>query len=368
VQRRSILHVDLDPFIVSVERSQHPEWRGRPVVVGGRGRISAGIVAAASLEARGQGVKAGQSLAQARQLCPDALICPGDLEAYARASDDVTAVLLEVSRRVERPSADEAYVDLTREGPGGPNPATLAEQVKDQLQRRLGLDAALGLASCRLAARVASRWARPRGLLVVLPGYEASYLDAQPIKVLPDLPPHLERSLERAGFTTLGSLRRAEADPLAAAVGSVAATRLQAVARGNDDVPVALAAPPTSVRIETTLRSPQNDRDGLLQVLDGLAARAWRRLRPFGLAAGSLGLEVRRGGIAQRASLSLDPPVADEATGRVRLQELGSGLLDSPHQVRSLEVRLARLVRPVLDSPQAPLFPEAAGAGRHRLL
>src|SRR5882672_5758748 len=114
------------------------------------------------------------------------------------------------SRRVERPSADEAYVDLTRESPSSPTPVAVAESLKDELQRRLGLDASLGLATTRLAARVASTWARPRGLLVVLPGYEASFLARQPLCFLPDLPPHLETALETAGLLTLGHV--AEAD------------------------------------------------------------------------------------------------------------------------------------------------------------
>ena len=104
---RRILHVDLDPFLVSVERSLDPSLRGRPVIVGGLPDGS-GMVAAVSAEARERGVKAGQTVAAARRACPEGVFRAGDFEVYARFTEDVTAILQSASRRVERPSADEA--------------------------------------------------------------------------------------------------------------------------------------------------------------------------------------------------------------------------------------------------------------------
>ena len=290
---RRILHVDLDPFLVSVERSLDPTLRGRPVIVGALPDGS-GVVAAASSEARALGVRAGQPIAAARRACPQGVFRPGDLETYARYSEDVTAILQAASRRVERPSADEAYVDLTPEGSDGPSPVGAAEAIKDDIQRRLGLDASLGLASSRLAARVASSWARPRGLLVVLPGYEASFLARQPLHFLPDLPPHLETALEKAGLQTLGDVHSADPVALEALVGTPVAERLQQAARGEGEEPVALTAPPSAIQEEAILRDRRTDREGLEAILDGLASRACRRLRPFGLGAGAITVEVRR--------------------------------------------------------------------------
>ncbi len=132
--RRTILHVDLDPFFVSVERSLDPSLRGRPVVVGGDG-AGLGFVAAASEEARQAGVRVGMPVAQARLACPAAAFRRGDLDVYGRCSEEVTAVLLAASRRVERPSADEAFVDLTAEGPADTTPVRAAESIRDELQR-----------------------------------------------------------------------------------------------------------------------------------------------------------------------------------------------------------------------------------------
>jgi len=350
--QRNILHVDLDPFFVSVERSLDPSLRERPLVVGGDG--TTGVVAAASAEARQRGVKPGQGLATARRLCPEAVFRPGDLDAYARVSEEVTRILLSASRRVERPSADEAFADLTPERASAPSPVRLAEHVKDELQRRLGLDASLGLASSRIAARVASSWARPRGLLVVIPGYEQSFLARQPVSSLPELPPHLEAALARAGLQTLGDLIAADDAALRAAVGP-AADALRATAQGEGEAPIALSAPPAWVLEEAPVRDPRSDRAALTVVLDGLATRACQRLRPHGLRAESVTVEVRRGGRSLRRSESIEPGVADEATARSVVRTLAGPLLEPPAGIAGLTVRFSRLSR---GRDQAPLFPE----------
>lgn len=350
--RRSILHVDLDPFFVSVERSLDVSLRGRPLVVGGDG--TTGIVAAASSEARELGVKPGQSLAAARRLCPEAVFRPGDLDAYARVSDEITRILISVSRRVERPSADEAFADLTPERSPGANPVRLAEQVKDELQRRLGLDASLGLASSRLAARVASSWARPRGLLIVIPGYEESFLAQKPVSFLPDLPPHLEAALVRAGIESLGDLVGAEDAALRHAVGP-AADALRATARGEGEAPIAIAGPPSWVFEEAPIRDPRNDRATIAGLLDGLASRACQRLRPHRLRAESVTVEVRRASRTLRRSETIEPGIADEATARAVVRSLAGPLLEPAAGVVGLAVRFGRLSR---GPDQAPLFPE----------
>src|SRR5207245_1354342 len=149
---------------------------------------------------------------------------------------------------------------------------------------RLRLEVSLGLASSRLAARIASRGARPRGLLIVLPGYEERFLGRQPISVLDDLPTHMETALRNAGIQTLDELIAADEATLATIVGTVAATRLRQVARCEGEEPITLAAPPMWTSEEAHIRDRRTDRVALLEVVAGLASRATHRLRPFGLA------------------------------------------------------------------------------------
>lgn len=352
---RSILHVDLDPFIVSVERSLDSSLRGRALVVGGN-QDGAGFVAAASEEARRDGVHVGLPLSQARRLCPGAAFRPGNLDTYGRVGEEVTAVLLAASRRVERPSADEAYVDLTPDRSDAPRPVRAAETIRDELQRRLGLDASLGLASSRLAARVASGFARPRGLLVVLPGYELSFLARQPLCALRDLPPHLEAALERGGFETLGQVAEAEEDALVQAVGAVAAPRLRAAVRGEEEEPVALAVPPSSIQEEALVRDRRSDRDALEEMVDVLARRAARRLKPFHLVARVLTVEIRRVAGTDRHDETFAQGVSGEDTVAQRARCLVEDLLEPADEIRSLQVRLSRLQAPTAQTALFPLL------------
>ncbi len=356
---RSILHVDLHPFFVAVERSLDPSLCGRPVVVGGDG-AGLGVVAAVSEEARGAGVRVGLPLGEARLRCPEAVFRRGDLAAYGRVSEEVTAVLLAASRRVERPSADEAFVDLTPESPSQ-RPVRAAETVRDELQRRLGLEVSLGLAGSRLAARIASSWARPRGLLVVLPGYELSFLAAKPVSAL-ELPPHLQASLERAGLATLGQVAACDEKTLTSAVGSAAA-RLRAAACGEEEAAIAPAAPPASVTEEQAIRDRGGDARALASVAEGLARRAARRLKPFRVGAGAVMVEVRRAGDCSRRMLCLQPPLEREDELAPAVTALVAPLLEPAEGVRGIQVRLSRLLPP---SGQGALFRESPALRRAR--
>jgi DNA polymerase-4 len=347
---RRILHVDLDPFLVSVERSLDPSLAGRAVVVGGDPEAGTGHVAAASDEARAAGVRPGQALSAARRLCPSAVFRPGDLEAYARVGQEVGAVLLAASRRVERPSSDEAYVDLT-DGPE--SPVVAAERVKDEIQRRLGLPASLGLASSRLAARIASRCARPRGFLIVLPGYEASFLAAQPVGALEDLPPHLEEALLKGGLGTIGALAQADPAELARLVGPGPAGLLARAARGEGDDLIPTATPPSTLLEEATIRDRRTDGPALEAILDALASRASRKLRPFDLSAGSLTVEVRSREGARRRSEVVEPGISEDAAIAKVARRLAGPLFETAAGVRALSLRLSRLSPP---TAQAPLF------------
>jgi DNA polymerase IV len=358
-RRRSVLHVDLDPFFVSVERSLDPALHGRPVVIGGDGH-GMGFVAAVSEEARQAGVRVGIPLAQARLLCPDAVFRRGDLDAYGRRSEEVTAVLLAASRRVERPSADEALVDLTPESPGDPPPVRAAETIRDELHRRLGFDVSLGLASSRLAARVASGWAKPRGLLVVLPGYELKFLAGKPLSAL-GLPPHLEAALGRAGLATVGQVAETDEATLAAVLGAQAAPRVRAAARGEDEPRIKVAAPPAFVQEEAAIRDRRSDRRALEEIADALARRAARRLKPFRLGARAIGVEVRRTSDTARRGETSSPVLADEDAIAATVLALVAPVLEPADAVRGLHVRLSRLEPP---TSQAPLFP-ATPALRH---
>jgi DNA polymerase-4 len=189
---------------------------------------------------------------------------------------------------------------------------------------------------------------------VVLPGYELSFLARQPLSALADLPPHLETALERAGLATLGAVAEAKEADLEAAVGRVAAPRLRAAVRGEGEAPVALAAPPSSVSEEAVVRDRRSDLEALEQIVEALARRAARRLKPFHLVARGLTVEVRRRAATGRRSETFAHGLAGEDPTAERARALAVPLLEPADGVRALQVRLSHLESP---TPQAPLFP-----------
>ena len=357
--KQRLLHVDLTPFFVGVERARDQSLRGRPLVVGGVG--DHGRVAGVSDEARAAGVEVGQPMVLARRLCPTAVFRPGDLETYARVSDQVTTILAAFSPRVERPSTDEAFIDLSTAAGTMRRALAVAESLRDVVQRRLGLDCSFGLGSSRLAARVASRWARPRGLLLLLPDHEASFLGRQSLSMLDDLPLHAAAALTQAGITTLGHLRDAHPDRLCTLVGRATADRLRASVDPHLEPPIPPLAPPHVIQEEHVVRDHGSDHGALDRLLDGLTLRAARRLVTFQVDAEGVSIEVRRGETWLRRTERFTIAVRDAAMLQAVARRLGAALLDPASGVRALKVRL---IPSLSVRPQYALFPQPPIAAR----
>jgi len=354
---RRILHIDLTPFFVGVERALDPTLDGRPLIIGGEGTF--GRVAAASPEAQGHGVHAGQSVAAARRACPSAALRPGDLELYSRLSDKVTSLLLAVTPRVLRPSADEAVADLTSAARSDRHSVLAAESLRDALRTRLGLkDVSLGLASTRAAARLAARWARPRGLLLLLPAHEESLLARVPIETLEDLAPEDTARLRHAGIHSLGAACAHPPEELASLLGRTTAARVLALVGANEPIPP--MAPPSAIEEEARLHGPGTDRATLEASAARLAGAAAERLRPLHLAAGSIRVDVIRPGrgFSSRAE-RLARPSAQASTLAGLARRVVRSLPVPTVGVRGVRVRLSDLRA---ASSQASLFPELAAA------
>src|ERR1700726_434991 len=253
------MHVDLDAFSPSVEQRRRPELRGKPVIVGGAGTLGErGVVAAASYEARPCGVRSAMPLSRARRLCPNAIFIPCDFRAYREASKSVFAILYLYSPIIEPIALDEAYLDFTgQEALMGP-PAVVAPRLRDEVKSRSGLDLSIGVASCKLVAKVASELRKPRGLVVVRAGEEAAFLAPLPLARLPGCGPATAIRLERIGVRTIGELA-ALPDPLLGELFGQYGRLLGAHARGIDPSPVMPPGDPKSISREITFDHDQTD-------------------------------------------------------------------------------------------------------------
>src|SRR6201981_3828421 len=204
---KTIFHLDMDAFFVSVEELYDPSLKGKPVVVGGQ-RHERGVVSAASYEARKFGVHSAMPLRTAAKLCPQAIFVDGHPDRYRTFSEKVFSVLSSFSPLVEMASIDEAYLDMTGtdrlHGPCLRAAHTLHSRMKKETQ----LNCSIGIGASRLIAKVSSAQAKPNGVLWIVPGQEAKFLAPLNVREIPGVGKVMEASLHALGIKKVGDLAR----------------------------------------------------------------------------------------------------------------------------------------------------------------
>lgn len=307
----AILHVDLDAFFAAVEQLDHPEWRGLPVIVGGRSR-NRGVVSTASYEARTFGIHSAMPSARAEMLCPHAIWAPPRFHRYRELSDAVFAIFRSVSPRVQPVSIDEAFIDVTPGRFGDDNPLLTAERIRVQI-RQLGITGSVGLASSKTVAKIASDFQKPDGLTIVTPGTEASFLAPLPVRALSGIGPQTARRLETLGIKSLGDLAALD-DATACQVlgnrGQIVVDR----ARGIDPRPVHANDPVKSVSNERTFSEDIRTIADVDGALERLATKVGHRLRTKGISGRTVTVKLRFSDFTTRTvQRTLDAPTDDEA-------------------------------------------------------
>lgn len=352
---KRIFHIDLDAFFVAVERVLDPSLEGRPVVVGGRPG-SRGVVACASYEARKYGLRAGIPLAKAYRLCPDAVYLEGHFHHYQQYSDAFMAILGRYSPFLEPIGIDEAYLDMTGfESLYGPLRG-VAVQIKRDVRKELGIIASIGIASCKVAAKVASDYGKPDGLVEIPPGGDAEFLAPLGVQQVPGIGPRTARLLiQRLGVATVGDLAMVSPLVLRRNFG-VYGDALHLWANGLDASSVAyIPEAPKSISRETTFPQDVGDRRKLLATLRYLAERVGASLRKEAKRARCVSVKVRYGDFQTVAhQCSLKRPVCHDEG----IFEAGAGLLlrtlkERPARVRLIGIGVSEFTE---DAPQLGLF------------
>jgi DNA polymerase IV len=338
----TILHVDMDAFFVSVELLEHPELRGKPVVVGGR-PDQRGVVSAASYEARKYGIQSAMPLRIAGRLCPHAIFLDGHHEKYSEWSDRVVSILAKFSPIVEMASIDEAYLELGgTERLHGP-PLAAADKLLRAITRSTALPCSGGLATTRLVAKVASDQAKPRGLLWVVPGMEACFLAPLPIRKIPGIGEVTERALRALGIETVEQLATHKQEQLEQIFGQWG-TALYRKARGGDSYEFLIDAEPKSISHNHTFGEDTSDVAGMESLLSHLSQKACKRLREAGLSARTLTLTIRYEGFqTYTRSKTVQEPVRLDADIFAIFLELFREHRDPKRKVRLLGVALSGL-------------------------
>jgi len=288
---RHIMHIDLDAFFVSVEQALNPELKDKPVVVGGS-PDRRGVVAAASYEARAFGLHAGMPLSTASRLCPQAIFIEGSFPKYRDASQKFMAILADFSPFLEPVGLDEAYLDATGFESIHGSIHQMAVAIKQRIKDELGLCASVGIASCKVVAKVASELSKPDGLLEVAAGEEPSFLAPLPIAKLPGIGKKTERILRGLGITTIGKLSITPLNTLKSHFGA-SGELLYRLARGIDDRKVEPPGAAKSISRETTFGEDTKDLSLLKATLRYLGERVGADLRQQGKQARCITLKLR---------------------------------------------------------------------------
>jgi DNA polymerase-4 len=283
----TILHADLDAFYASVEQRDDPRLRGRPVIVG------AGVVLAASYEAKAHGVRTAMSGAQARRLCPQAIVVEPRMSAYAEASKAVYRVFDDTTPLVEGLSIDEAFLDVRGLERLSGTPAEIAVRLRGDVLERVGLPITVGVARTKFLAKVASGVAKPDGLLVVPPGSELAFLHPLPVERLWGVGRVTAGKLRDRGITTVGEVARLAEATLVSMLGRASGRHLHALAHNRDPRPVRVRRRRRSIGSQRALgRSPRSP-EAVDAVVIGLVDRVTGRMRAAGRVGRTVVLRLR---------------------------------------------------------------------------
>jgi DNA polymerase IV len=293
---RTIFHVDMDAFFVSVEELFDPSLKGKPVVVGGKAN-QRGVVSAASYEARKFGVHSAMPLRKAAKLCPHAIFLEGNPKRYRELSRKVFDVLNQFSPKVEMASIDEAYLDVTGTERLLGRPMKSARNLHDQVKRDTGLNCSVGIATSRLLAKVASDQAKPHGMLWVPPGVEAAFLAPLDVRKIPGVGKKTEERLATYGIHRVGDLARLDEKFVESLLGKWGLA-LVGKAHGLDaggyfQGEVGDHDDPKSISHEHTFSEDSTDADLLESTLAKLSQMVGRRLREHQMYARTLQLKLR---------------------------------------------------------------------------
>jgi DNA polymerase IV len=269
----TILHADLDAFYASVEQRDHPVLRARPVIVG------TGVVLAASYEAKAYGVRTAMGGAQARLLCPQAVVVRPRMDAYAEASKAAFRVFNQTTPLVEGLSIDEAFLDVGGLRRIAGPPAEIAVRLRRDVLEQVGLPITVGVARTKFLAKVASGVAKPDGLLVVPPDGELDFLHPLPVERLWGVGRVTAAKLHDRGISTVGQVAKFAEVALVAMLGRAAGRHLHALAHNRDPRPVHVGRRRRSIGSQRALGRRRRSPEEIDEFVIGLVDRVTRRLR-----------------------------------------------------------------------------------------
>ncbi len=343
---RIIFHVDMDQFFAAVEEREHPEIRGKPVVVGadpkeGKGR---GVVSTCNYEARKYGVKSGIPIARAWRLCPNAVYLPVNYSLYRKVSARIMKILRSYADKFERWGLDEAFLDVTSRVKNFEEAEKMAQKIKKEIYEKEKLICSIGVGSNKLVAKMGSDFDKPNGLTVIREEDVKSFLSPLPVRRLLWVGRKTENRLNKMGIKTIGDLANYDASILVEKFGA-AGTQLYLSAQGIDNDEIQERWERKSISREITFEEDMSDFTLIFDTLDAISEDLYQELIASNFAFKTTTVKIRYKNFETHTHGKTLPFFTDQLKDIKRsARDLAQDYLDSDRKIRLIGIKLSNLL------------------------
>lgn len=289
---RTIFHLDLDAFFVSVERILDPKLNGKPVIVGGDPKYGRGVVAACSYEARTFGLHSAMPIRTAYKLCPHGIYLHGHGDEYTRFSKAVKNILEQYAPLIEQASIDEFYLDMTGTQKMYGSMFAFATRLQKEIWDKLGLPCSIGIGSNKTVAKIGSDFMKPRGITYILSGMEKEFLAPMPVETIPGVGKVMQKNLNARGIYIIGDITNLPSDYFATAFGKYGVD-LWRKAHGEGTEYLTIQRERKSISRENTFGNDVTSEDELKNSLFYLTGKVCQSLRKRGWEASTIDIKLR---------------------------------------------------------------------------
>ncbi|PKK89146.1 MAG: DNA polymerase IV [Candidatus Wallbacteria bacterium HGW-Wallbacteria-1] len=292
--QKRIVHVDMDAFFAAVEQRDNPDLRGKPVIIGsdpkeGKGR---GVVSTCSYEARAFGIHSAMPISEAWKRCPQGVYISGNGHKYGEASEQIMKIMSDFTPDMEPVSVDEAFLDITGTAHLFGGAVETCRMIKSRIRSETGLTASLGMAPIKMAAKIASDYGKPDGLIIIDQACLVDFLKPLNAGLIPGVGPKCRKTLERLGIITIGEIADTDPEFLEKIFGKYG-RHLWELAHGRDPRKVHVVEGCSSVSKEHTFSQDQRDDQVALATLLQLSEEVSRRLRDKRLWGRTISIKIR---------------------------------------------------------------------------
>jgi len=345
-KRRIIFHVDMDHFFTAVEEREHPEYKGKPVIVGadpkeGKGR---GVVSTCNYEARKFGVRSGMPISKAWKLCPEAVYLPVNYELYTRVSQEIMDTLRKHADKFEQWGIDEAFLDVTSRVKDYAEAEALARQIKKEIYEKEKLTCSIGIGPNKLVAKMVSDFQKPDGLTVVRGEEAEKFLAPLPVRKLLWVGRKTEQKLKAMEIKTIGDLARHDPTVLAENFG-VMGTQIYLMARGIDRSEVEERGEIKSISRDMTFEEDTSDFEFVLNTLDRLSEEAHKDVMEQQLYFKTVTVRIRYENFETHTHSKTLPFITNRLQDlRKTAKELAQAYLRNDRKIRLVGVRVSNFI------------------------